>query len=360
MVSLPASTRSVGQKSEVRTRSESSYELWTVLAALTLLYVVAVLQANRRFVWFDELFTLDLAKARTIPLLLQLIRKFDFQPPAGYLLSRFSMKLFGQSPFGLRFPSMLEFYIGSMALFFFARRKTGISYAAAAVLILWSGTIFQYATEARPYALLMMSFSTFLLCWDIATTSEKRRLALWGAALSNLGMLSAHVLAPVSLFPFLVAEVVRFSRTRKADFALWAALLVPAAAMALYIPFLHGYGTLYFPPAYQASLGRIVFFYFDTIKLVSVALFLAVFAALTVPQVKPSIGSASGWLNTPKPDPVEFSPDADARSILGSLRHHHMGRDLHRHCYPARSSTEPQSVLRVCRSRGSIDLLCQN
>jgi hypothetical protein len=295
MVSLPASTRSVGQKSEVRTRSESSYELWTVLAALTLLYVVAVLQANRRFVWFDELFTLDLAKARTIPLLLQLIRKFDFQPPAGYLLSRFSMKLFGQSPFGLRFPSMLEFYIGSMALFFFARRKTGISYAAAAVLILWSGTIFQYATEARPYALLMMSFSTFLLCWDIATTSEKRRLALWGAALSNLGMLSAHVLAPVSLFPFLVAEVVRFSRTRKADFALWAALLVPAAAMALYIPFLHGYGTLYFPPAYQASLGRIVFFYFDTIKLVSVALFLAVFAALTVPQVKPWIGSASGW-----------------------------------------------------------------
>jgi hypothetical protein len=295
MSSLPVSTRPVGQKSEVRTRSESSYELWTVLAALTLLYVVAVLQANRRFVWFDELFTLDLAKAKTIPLLFQLIRKFDFQPPAGYLLSRFSMDLFGQSPFGLRFPSMLEFYVGSMALFFFARRKAGIPYAAAAVLLLWSGMIFQYATEARPYALLMMSFSTLLFCWDIATTSEKRRLALWGAALSNLVMLSAHVLAPVSLFPFLAAEVVRFSRTRKPDFALWAALLVPAVAMALYIPFLHGYGTLYFPPAYQASLGRIVFFYFDTIKLVSLALFLAVFAALIVPQTKPWSGSTCCW-----------------------------------------------------------------
>ena len=294
MSSPPVSTRPVGQKSEVRTRSESSYELWTVLGALTLLYVVAVLEANRRFVWFDELFTLDLAKARTIPLLFQLIRKFDFQPPAGYLLSRFSMGLFGQSPFGLRFPSMLEFYIGSMALFFLARRKTGVSYAAAAVLLLWSGTIFQYSTEARPYALLMMSFSTLLLCWEIATTSEKRGLALWGAALSNLGMLSAHVLAPISLFPFLVAEVVRFSRTRKTDFALWTALLVPVAAMALYIPFLHGYGSLYFPPAYQASLGRIVFFYFDTIKLVSVASFLAVCAALIVPQVKPWSGPVRG------------------------------------------------------------------
>jgi hypothetical protein len=266
-----------------------------VLAALTLLYVVAVLEANRRFVWFDELFTLDLAKARTIPALLQLIRRFDFQPPAGYLLSRFSMELFGQSPFGLRFPSMLEFYVGSMALFFFARRKAGISYAAAALLILWSGTIFQYATEARPYALLMMSFSTLLLCWDIATTSEKRRLALWGAALSNLAMLSAHVLAPVSLLPFLAAELVRFSRTRKADFALWAALLVPAAAMTVYIPLFRGYGAIYFPSAYQASLGRIVFFYFGTIKVVSVALFLAVGAALIAPQVKPWIGSARGW-----------------------------------------------------------------
>ncbi len=266
-----------------------------MLAALSFLYVVAVLEANRRFVWFDELFTLDLAKARTIPLLLQLIRKFDFQPPAGYLLSRFSMQLFGQSPFGLRLPSMLEFYVGSMALFFFARRKAGISYAAAGLLILWSGSIFQYSTEARPYALLMMSFSTLLLCWDIATTSDRRRLALWGAALSNVVMLSAHVLAPFSLFPFLVAEVVRFARTRKADFALWAALLAPAAAMALYLPFLHGYGTLFFPPAYQASLGRIVIFYFGTIKIISVALFLAVGAALIVPQVKPWIGSARGW-----------------------------------------------------------------
>jgi hypothetical protein len=141
----------------------------------------------------------------------------------------------------------------------------------------------------------MMSFSTLLLCWDIATTSEKRRLALWGAALSNLVMLSAHVLAPISLFPFLAAEVVRFSRTRKTDFALWSALLVPAAAITLYIPLLKGYGALYFPLAYQASLGRIVFFYFDAIKLVSVPLFLGVCAALTVPQGKPWIRSAGGW-----------------------------------------------------------------
>jgi hypothetical protein len=295
MISIPVSTRPVGYKSEARARTEPIYELWTVLAALTLLYVVAMLEGNRRFVWFDELYTLDIARARTIPLLWRLIGRFDFQPPVGYLFSRFSMELFGQSPFGLRFPSMLEFYVGSMALFFFVRRKVGISYATAAVLILWLGGTFRYATEARPYALLMMSFSTLLLCWDIATTSEKRRLALWGVAISNLAMLSAHIFAPLSLFPFLAAEVVRFSRTRKADFALWAALLVPTAAMVLYIPLLQGAGSLYFPPEFQASLGKIVHFYLDSINIISVALLLALCAALIVPQTQPWIGSVRGW-----------------------------------------------------------------
>ena len=85
MITIPVSTRPVGHKSEARARTEPSYELWTVLAPLTLLYVVAMLEGNRRFVWFDELYTLDIARARTIPLLWRLIGRFDFQPPAGYL-----------------------------------------------------------------------------------------------------------------------------------------------------------------------------------------------------------------------------------------------------------------------------------
>jgi hypothetical protein len=295
MISIPVPTRPIGPKSEAGARSEASYELWAVLSALTLLYVVAALEASRRFVWFDELYTLDLARAKTIPLIWQLIRRFDLQPPAMFLLSRFSMGIFGPTPFGLRFPSMVEFYVGSMALFFFVRRKVGISYAAAAVLILWLGATFRYATEARAYALLMMSFSTLLLCWDFATTSEKRRLALWGVAISNLVMLTAHIFAPLSLFPFLAAELARFWRTRKADFSLWAALLLPTAAMTLYIPLLQGYGGLYFPLEFQASAGKILHFYLDSINVISVALLLALCAALIVPEGKPRVGSARDW-----------------------------------------------------------------
>jgi hypothetical protein len=57
---------------------------------------------------------------------------------------------------------------------------------------------------------------------------------------------------------------------------------------------------------------------------------------------------------------LNICPELEARSILGSLRHHDNGHDLHRHCHPARSSTGPQSLCRICRGSGSIGLLCQN
>ncbi len=200
MISPPISTDQVAKTSEARSRLDLSGELWAVLTALTALYVAGVLVANRRFVWFDELFTFDIARAQSLPQMWTLIRRFDFQLPTGYLLSRVSMRLFGASKFGLRFPSMLEFYVASMALFFYVRRKIGIGYAAAAVFILWMSEAFPYAIEARPYALLLMFFSILLLFWDIAATSEERVVALWGVAIANLGMFSAHVFAPSPCF----------------------------------------------------------------------------------------------------------------------------------------------------------------
>lgn len=304
MISPPISTDQVVNTSEARSRLDLSGELWAVLTALTALYVAGVLVANRRFVWFDELFTLDIARAQSLPQMWTLIRRFDFQLPTGYMLSRVSMRLFGASKFGLRFPSMLEFYVASMALFFYVRRKIGIGYAAAAVFILWMSEAFPYAVEARPYALLLMFFSILLLFWDIAATSEVRVVVLWGVAIANLGMFSAHVFAPLSLFPFLVAEAVRFRSTRKLDFALWSALLLPTVAMAFYIPLLRGYSTIYFPAAFQASLGRVPHFFYGTIHVMSPALLLALFAALLAPSGEPALTSVYKW----RPEePVLFS-----------------------------------------------------
>jgi hypothetical protein len=242
--------------------SNSRREFLFVLGGLTLLYLIAVTIGNRRYVWFDELFTFDIARAPSLHELWDRELGFDLQTPTGYLLSRLSMSVFGPTSFGLRFPSMVEFYIGSMAVLLYVRRKVGIAFATLAVMMVWaiSPTLY-YAVEARPYALLFMSFACLLLSWDIAIRTQPRRLALFAVAASTLTLTAAHLFAPFTLFAFIVAEGVRLSRRRMADYPLWAALLIPMLATLIYIPLIRKSGGVIFPT--QASIHTIVLFFED-------------------------------------------------------------------------------------------------
>ena len=173
------------------------------------------------------------------------------------------MSLFGATPFGLRFPSMVEFYFGSMAILFYVRRKVGLAFAAVAVLMLWAvGPTLYYAVEARAYALLFLSFACLLLSWDTAIHQKPRGLALFGISLSTLALAGAHVFAPFTLFAFIVAEAVRFRRLRTPDYPLWAALFVPMLGMLLYIPLIRLYGGIVFHA--PASYNTIIVFFEDT------------------------------------------------------------------------------------------------
>jgi Dolichyl-phosphate-mannose-protein mannosyltransferase len=273
--------------------SETPYakrEFWLVLAALTALYVVVVAIGNRRYVWFDELFTFDIARSASLRELWYRVLRFDCNPPTGYLLSRISMSIFGSSPFGLRFPSMVEFYVGSIAVLLYVRRKAGIAFGAVAVLMLWAvGPTLYYAVEARPYALLFSSFAFLLLSWDTAIQAKPRGWALFGISISTLALAGAHVFAPFTLFAFVVAEAVRFRRLRRPDYALWAALLVPMLGMLLYIPLIRLYGGIVFGT--QASYNTIILFFEDTFGASIMAFVLL--AALLVPLRK-TAGQKSG------------------------------------------------------------------
>ena len=218
-------------------RSSTKREFWLLLFGLTFLYVFVLTIGNRRYVWYDELFTFDIARSTSLQQLWNRELKFDAHTPTVYLLSRLSMSVFGPTPFGLRFPSMIEFYVGSMAILLYVKRKASIAFAGVAVLMLWAGapTLF-FAVEARPYALIFASFACLLLSWDTAIRVHPRGLALFGIAISTLLLSAAHLFAPFTLFAFLVAEAVRYWRRREPDYALWAALLLPMLIMLIYIP----------------------------------------------------------------------------------------------------------------------------
>ncbi len=73
-------------------RSSPRREFWLLFFGLTLLYVFVLTIGIRRYVWFDELFTFDIARSTSLQQLWYRALKFDTYPPAIFLLSRLSIR----------------------------------------------------------------------------------------------------------------------------------------------------------------------------------------------------------------------------------------------------------------------------
>ncbi len=242
--------------------SKKSLFCWAIAVGLTVLYAALVSLSAGRRLWFDELLTYDIARTPDLTRLFYLVKTWDLSPPTAHLLAHYSMRLFGDNAVAVRLPSIVEFYIASLMLLWYASRKAGYAYGVAALLILWSSPVFYYATEARPYALLCMWFCCLLVSWDIATTAPRRTLALWCIAISSVGLIESHVFAPLSLLPFAAAEAIRWTKTRKPDYPVWLALFLPAVGILGYVPLYLSYKTItFYPSAFQASLKKMASFY---------------------------------------------------------------------------------------------------
>jgi len=233
--------------------------IWICLSAL---YCVLIdLQIHRR-VWFDELLTYYIAKAPTLSRVTYLVKLWDLNPALLHWLAHVCLLLTGGKMVAIRLPSVVAFYFTSLLLYLYSARKLSRAYAALPVLILWYSPIFVYATEARPYALLACFFCAVLLLRDLAISGQRHGWMLGGIALCSAGLLFSHVLAPLSLLPFLAAEIWRLKERRSPDYPLWTALFLPLVLVISYRPFVKNYETIiYYPLAFQATLRKLLSFY---------------------------------------------------------------------------------------------------
>jgi dolichyl-phosphate-mannose-protein mannosyltransferase len=237
------------------------------LSVLTAAYSVLIYLQIQRHLWFDELLTYHIAKAPDLERLFYLVKRWDLSPPLSHLLAHISLRLFPGILIATRFPSVVEFYLASLLLYAYSVRKLSAPFAALPILVLWYSPMFQYATEARPYALLALFFCSLLLLWDLAVSTHRRGWLIAGIAISSVGLLSSHVLAPLSLLPFAVAELVRFRERRQPDYPLWAALFLPLVLVIWYVPFFQSYQAIaYYPFAFQAGPLKIASFYWNTFR----------------------------------------------------------------------------------------------
>lgn len=271
---------------------------WLVVGFLTVFYILAILIPANLILWHDELYTFYIARSGSWHEFIESIRQLDLNPPLIYLLTGLSQRVFGNAPYATRLPEIVAFYLMSMGCLYFVARRSGWLWGAFTVLLIWYGPCLYFATQARPYALLMAFFTLTLLSWDRAVQSNSsRRLALAGVAIGCTGMMMSHVFGIFSIGPFILAEMVRWYRSRHADWALWACVLLPLGLVGTYVPLMNQFDVVAFPTQYQAGPRKVVSYFYKWAYLnICPGLLAALLAALASSRgVKEAEGGRSAF-----------------------------------------------------------------
>ena len=308
----------------------SKREFWLVVAALTLLYVIAVAIGNRRNVWYDELFTFDIARSTSLRQLWHRELRFDNHTPDNLPPEpRFHGDSSGILHWAFAFRQWWSFTSEVSQFCLYVRRKAGIAFATVAVLLLWATVPnLYYAVEARPYALIFLSFSCLLLSWDTAITSQARPVALFGVAASTLALAVAHMFAVFTLFAFVVAETIRLLRRRKPDYPLWAALLLPMLSMLIYIPLIRASENIVF--AVHPSFHTTIFFFEDMLGSPIISVVLLALLLIPAPQ-----GSRSTITRFQSEEIALLACMFLSPILLNLLLMHRQGTFYNRYCLPS-------------------------
>ena len=184
---------------------------WSFLAAAilaTFYFATSIYISSHRLLWFDEVFTVHMARLpdwRT--LLAALSHGTDSLPPLYYMVVGIFGKLLGHSEVAVRLPSTLTMVAALLITFDCARRLTDGLHGLIA-LALVSGPLAGEGFEARSYAIYVMFAALALWVWTYTKTREKWSAIWFGTALF-LGV-SFHYYAVLLLVPFALWEVSRW------------------------------------------------------------------------------------------------------------------------------------------------------
>ena len=214
-------------------------EGWALLAAAVLatFYLATCLYiSSQRLLWFDEVFTVHIARLPNwSTILAALSHGADSLPPLYYLVVRAFGKLFGYSEVAVRLPSTLAMVATLLIVFDCARRLTDGLHGLIA-LALAAGPLAGEGFEARSYAIYVMFAALALWVWTYARTSAKWSAILFGTVLF-LGV-SFHYYAALLLVPFALWELSRWKPWQPPSPKLIAGIvgvLLPAALLSHFI-----------------------------------------------------------------------------------------------------------------------------
>jgi hypothetical protein len=210
---------------------------WLIAIFVAGVAIWGVAKSYYRPLWFDEILTVLVAKLKTTDDILAACRTgADGQPPLYYLIERASIRVLGNDALGIRLPSLTAYIVFCLSMYHFVARRTSKICGLIAMLIPGTTECWYYATEGRPYAILLGCTGVALVSWQLAASREKRGLGLAALCLSLAITLNIHYYAFLLIIPFAVAELVLFLQNRRADWAMWVAIILPCVSWLFSLP----------------------------------------------------------------------------------------------------------------------------
>lgn len=226
--------------SSLLAKAEAKGWLWWVAIFSLFYFPITIVRAASRPMWFDELFTFYISRMDLSKIWAILSSGNEPNPPICYVLTHFSMRMFGENEAAIRLPEVAGFWLMSICVFLFVRHRCS-AYAAAAAIFFGLSTkaYVQYAVEARPYGLVLGFCGLAAVCWQYASdgeTARVRTLSTIGFCLALMAALCSHYYAVLLLIPFGVGELVRWWKTGRLNITLSAALVASLLPLVLLYP----------------------------------------------------------------------------------------------------------------------------
>ncbi len=208
-----------------------------LLGLVSVVYFAATsVLASRKPMWNDELFTYFIAQAPTLSgIWSALLTGADQSPFPFYVLTRWSLDLFGVNEWAMRMPEMVGVWGAGVCLFHIVARRTSAMYGFVAMLLFFVTGANFYSYEARPYGLVLLFSASSWLCWQMAT-ERRSGWPLLGVFGSLAGALCSHYYAVLVFIPLGIAELVRSYDRRRMDWAMWLAMCGALAPLLVFLP----------------------------------------------------------------------------------------------------------------------------
>jgi len=209
-----------------------------VLAAYTALYAFGFwVSASHKPFWFDEIFTFELAQLPRIGDIWQALRQgIELNPPLLFWMTWILHKVFGGGPVVSRLPAAVGYWVMTVCLYHFVRRRTRPVYGLLAAFFPLFTFAYEFSAEARGYGLEIGFAGLALLCWQFAADHVRRRIALIGLTLTLAGALSSHYYATYLIGTLLAGELMRGYMRRRIDYPVVLAIILGAFPLIAYRP----------------------------------------------------------------------------------------------------------------------------